>query len=68
MKYFTTSEFIEELKNYDSSTLVFVHVFPSFDIDVREFYSYICDIPSAIALTAIAKSSNNLRFTYKIKL
>ena len=68
MKFFTSSELFEELKNYDSDTLLFVHVFPDFDMDFHKFYTDLCDVRSAIALShMLSKFSNNIRFTFNFQ-
>lgn len=67
LKFYTSDELFEVLKSLDSDTLVFLHVFPFFDTDIHRFHTYLCEVRNAIALTALLKSSDNLRFTYKIK-
>lgn len=65
MKFYTSSELFSKLKKYNSEKLVFLHIFPSYDYDIYEFYSYLCDVRSAIALSAMLPTG--IRYTYKLK-
>ena len=65
MKFYTRDELFEELKPLDSDILIFLHVFPFFDTDMHRFYTYLCDVRSAIGLTAMI--SYDAHYTFKIQ-
>lgn len=65
MKFYTKDELFEVLKHVDREELLFIHVFPFSDADYHKFYTYLCDVKSAFALTAMLPFDT--RYIYKIK-